>query len=342
MKKRTILILLSVILVCVLCAWCSSRIDQNPASVLSTEPNETSTASAINEDAHIDEVVDAYNALVAKYNFDATAYNESVKVIVEANAVLDRAVATAQVILDAGDVPFDPQTATNLTQALQLALVARMDDPTELLLKETIGVQEDTTGSEIADLCSQINALMEDLRNETVPVPLTIPDYTDVMTGILDAQAAYEKSVKIQEQLTAPTDEFVIERISQIDSILSFAAVTKFNDPNGLLGTEDGYIGCIYFSDRRVDKEKLNLKPSEYDVITMGTIGGGAIEVYGSADEAARRNEYLASYDNTTLNPGSHVVVGTLVIRTSSVLTVEQQEELTNDIIAALTELIEE
>lgn len=341
MKKRTILILFSVILVCVLCAWCSSQSDQNPPSMLSTEPNDTSTTSAINEDANIDEVVDAYNDLVAKYNSDATAYNESVKVFVETNAVLDRSIATAQAILDAGDIPFDPQTAKNLTQALQLALAARMDDPSELLLKEMIGVPEDATDSEIEDLRSQINALMEDVRNETVPVPLTTPNYTNVITGILDAQAAYEKSVKIQKQLTAPTDEFVIERISQIDSILSFAAVTKYNDPNGLLGTEGGYIGCIYFSDRRVDKEKLNLKPSEYDVITMGTIGGGAIEVYGSTDEAARRNEYLTSYDNTTLNPGSHVVVGTLVIRTSSMLTAEQQQELTNDIITALTELIE-
>ena len=271
-----------------------------------------------------------------------TAYNESVKVIVETNAVLDRTIATARAILDAGDIPFDPQTAINLTQALQLAIEVRMDDPTELLLKETIGVQEDATVSELEDLRSRINVLMEDVQNDTVPAPLETPDYTDVIAGILDAQTAYEISVKIQKQLTAPNDEFVVERISQIDSILSFAAVTKYNDPNGLLGTEGGYIGCIYFSDRRVDKEKLNLKPSEYDVITMGTIGGGAIEVYSSTDEAERRNEYLSSYDNTTLNPGSHVVVGTLVIRTSSMLTAEQQQELTNDIITALTELIEE
>lgn len=342
MNKRTILILLSVILVCVLCVWCSSHIDQTPASVLSTEPNETSTTSAINADVHINEVVDAYNELVAKHNSDVTAYNESVKVIVETNAVLDRTIATARAILDAGDIPFDPQTAINLTQALQLAIEVRMDDPTELLLKETIGVQEDATVSELEDLRSRINVLMEDVQNDTVPAPLETPDYTDVIAGILDAQTAYEISVKIQKQLTAPNDEFVVERISQIDSILSFAAVTKYNDPNGLLGTEGGYIGCIYFSDRRVDKEKLNLKPSEYDVITMGTIGGGAIEVYSSTDEAERRNEYLSSYDNTTLNPGSHVVVGTLVIRTSSMLTAEQQQELTNDIITALTELIEE
>lgn len=74
----------------------------------------------------------------------------------------------------------------------------------------------------------------------------------------------------------------------------------------------------------------------------MGTIGGGAIEIYESIEDAENRNMYLASYDNTTLDPGSHTVIGTLVIRTSSMLTMEQQVELTEMIISVLTELVEE
>lgn len=131
-----------------------------------------------------------------------------------------------------------------------------------------------------------------------------------------------------------------MERLKEIETIISLAAVTTSNDPNGLLGTEGGYIGCTYFSDSRVDKTQLNLKPNEYDVISMGTIGGGAIEVYASIEDAENRNEYLSTYDDTELNPGSHRVVGTMVVRTSSMLTDEQQIELTNQIVEILTKLV--
>ena len=88
-----------------------------------------------------------------------------------------------------------------------------------------------------------------------------------------------------------------------------------------------------------MDKTLLNLKPGEYDTISMGAIGGGAVEVYRSRDNAEERNAYLSSYDGTTLDPGSHIVIGTVVIRTSSMLTEVQQNELTNQIISLMTEL---
>lgn len=336
MKKRTVLILLGVILVCVLCAWISS------CQSNSTSDNPHGTKPSTSESIDVNSLVERYNDLVESYNKAAVEYNNSVKVIVEANAVLAQSVADAQTLLEAGETPFDLRTETNLTQALQMAAETRVDEPIELPLKEKLTVPENATAIEIDALLSQTISFTESIQDETVPEPLVAPDYTAVTANLLVAQDAYEKSVRIQKQITAPTDDFVIERLSQIDTILSLEGVTASNDPNGLLGTEGGYIGCIYFSDSRVDKKQLNLKPSEYDVITMGTIGGGAIEIYGSADAAENRNEYLTSYDNTTLDPGSHMVIGTLVIRTSSMLTTEQQAELTDMIVSVLTNVLGE
>ena len=52
--------------------------------------------------------------------------------------------------------------------------------------------------------------------------------------------------------------------------------------------------------------------------------------------EAKNREEYLASFDGTVLTSGSHIVVGTVVIRTSNELTLLQQKLLESNIIAAL------
>lgn len=339
MKKRTILILLCVILVCAICAWGSIHFRKTESSPAGSS-NDTSTEASGSLD--VSEVTERYNSLVADYNEAAIEYNETVQSVVEANIALDQTIASAQSVLDSAEIPFDPQTKLNLAQAVQVASAARMGDPAEIPLKELIAAPQDATKAEIEEFCSQVVSMAYDVQVDMIPELLTAPDYTGVTTDIQIAQSSFEQSVKIQKQITAPTDDFVAERLPKIDTILSIASVTTYNDPNGLLGKEGGYIGCIYFSDSRVEKEKLNLKPSEYDVITMGTIGGGAIEIYESIEDAENRNMYLASYDNTTLDPGSHTVKGTLVIRTSSMLTMEQQVELTEMIISVLTELVEE
>jgi hypothetical protein len=86
------------------------------------------------------------------------------------------------------------------------------------------------------------------------------------------------------------------------------------NDVNGQLGKQGGYSGAIFFSyDSVTDVEGT-------DSIDKGTDGGGCIEIYPNVSDAKKRNEYLATFDGTPFSSGSHKVVGTLVIRTSSYL----------------------
>ena len=74
-------------------------------------------------------------------------------------------------------------------------------------------------------------------------------------------------------------------------------------------------------------------------IIEKGTDCGGSIEVYSVAEDAVARNDYLASFDGGIFASGSHIVVGTVLVRTSNELTASQQKEIEANIITALTEI---
>lgn len=336
MSKRTQLMLislaLSLILVCVLLTQSNTDSDMPEVDTtsVSTEASETNTERSP------EAIVADYNALVIEYNDAVTIYNESVDVVITANEAFNSDISNAQALLDAGSIPYEMHTKVALEQAVQNAKDAIVPAPSLLSPRDVIEIPQNATDDEIDGYIDMALTGIEDLTQMEVPAPLDAPDYTTVSEAIQVAAEAFNHSVLVQLQITAPSDAFVLLRVKEIDSVLSAAAVTKANDPNELLGTEGGYIGCIYFSDINVDKTQLGLKPSEYDVISMGTVGGGAVEIYKTIEDAEARDAYLAQYDGTSLNPGSHIVLGTMVIRTSSKLPENLQKELTDLIIAVL------
>lgn len=137
----------------------------------------------------------------------------------------------------------------------------------------------------------------------------------------------------LAQQITNPTEEWVIERLQVIDEIVEVQAVTENQDPNQLLGVEGGYTSCVYFSVKQIDRDSVDGK----DIVDKGTDVGGAIEVYATITDAQNRCDYLGQFDNTLLYSGSYAIVGTTVIRTSYQLTNEQQVELTNKITEEFT-----
>ena len=139
----------------------------------------------------------------------------------------------------------------------------------------------------------------------------------------------------IAEQITNPDEEWVIERLKSTDGIMDIQAVTEHHDPNHLLNVDGGYTSCVYFS---VNGVQQNLVKG-IGIIDKGTDAGGAIGVYKAAADAQNRCEYLGQFDNTLLYSGSYAILGTTVIRTSYLLTNEQQVELTDKITTAFTEL---
>ena len=59
-------------------------------------------------------------------------------------------------------------------------------------------------------------------------------------------------------------------------------------------------------------------------------------EVYATEEDALERDAYLAGFDGTAFASGSHTVVGTVVVRTSNLLTASQQKALEAEIVDTL------
>ena len=150
---------------------------------------------------------------------------------------------------------------------------------------------------------------------------------------IQEMTAQVEALTSIVKQITAPTAEWITERLSHISSISETQAVTEDLDPDHLLGREGGYSACIYFTVTSIDASTV---PGD-TVVEKGTDAGGAIEVYATMEEAKARCEYLSGFDGTILYSGSYAIVGTMVIRTSYKLDNDQQMALTRIITRELT-----
>ncbi len=161
-------------------------------------------------------------------------------------------------------------------------------------------------------------------------------------------------------KLVNPSEDYVISCLKNVNGITDIEAATETHDPNGNLHKKGGYTAAVYFRIEQIElteeesvfndeevsyylnvngeKEYLFLDEGEdaYSPVDVGTKGGGQIEVYASANDAKKRDEYLSGFDGSVFSSGYHTVVGSMVIRTSEYLTASQQEQLANDVIAAL------
>ena len=152
---------------------------------------------------------------------------------------------------------------------------------------------------------------------------------------VLEMAFRVEQATLVVKQITAPSGDWVIDRLRKVDSILGIQAVTEELDPDGLLGKEGGYSDCIYFTVAEASPVSV---PGD-SIVSKGTDAGGSVEIYPTLADAEARVEYLAGFDGTVLYSGSYAIVGTMVIRTSYKLSGTQQLELTNAITVALTAL---
>lgn len=239
-----------------------------------------------------------------------TKFNAAVKEVEAKNTELTSAMNDAQKILDKKEAVYDNTTKEAFITALSDAKAAQRKIPD--LPKKT------------ADINVETKKLSEPL------------DYSSVINAISEKQTAYQNSVLQMKQITNPNEDFVIQRLKGIPNISGYQAVTEDHDPNGNLNKQGGYTSTVYFSTPLIDQSSVYGN----DIVDKGTECGGAIEVYASEEDAEKRDSYLASFDGAgMLNSGSHKVLGTIVIRTSTKLTATQQNEFTNNITNKLLEL---
>ncbi|MEE1273475.1 MAG: hypothetical protein UHI81_03125 [Olegusella sp.] len=241
----------------------------------------------------------------ARARFEVAAADVQAK-----NDELDGAIENLNELATDGGEPLDPATTDAANAAIADARKAERAVPEE-------------PGS-----ADELNAAADKLSE-----PL---DYSAQLASIETARTALEDSIARRALVEQPTGDYVVARLQTLDGVSDVAAVTEENDPNGQLNKAGGYTASVYFRHAWVDWGANYLSGSSIDA---GTDGGGCVEVYPTVEDAERRNEYLASFDgNGMLSPGGHEVCGTCVIRTSNYLTASQQQDLTAQMIAALTD----
>lgn len=237
-------------------------------------------------------------------------FEQAKEKVLEKNKDIDNSITEAQNIIKNSEKPLELQTLVSLEEAIEEAQKVKRNIPK--IAQKTTNIQDQT---------------------KELEKPL---DYTENKTKISDALESYKKSIAQLKQITNPSQSFVEERLKEVPTITEVQAVTENQDPNGRLNKQGGYTASIYFADSQV-----NQTVEGASLIDKGNDAGGNIEVYSTIEDAEKRNTYLSSFDGgaSFLDPGSHYVYGTIVIRTSSKLTATQQQELTDNIYHKLIEL---
>ncbi len=313
----------------------------------------------------------AYNQAAADYNKATNDYNDGVSDIGSVNSALKEAIDEALADLDAGAEPYDITKRIALRGAIENALGAILDVPEAVepvaAIEESLtaprpdpvtdNCAELTTRelnaqtAAIQDAVTELAALKTDLEAKTAEIEakaadilaaadtlkaradkMEAPDYADVRQALDLAREAYDKDIAILRQITNPSEDFIISRITGLKNVGDVAAATGGNDPGGLLHKPGGCTAVIYFSSPLVTDGSLH----SGDVIADGVAGGGVIEVFANVGDALERNNGLAALDATDRAGGIHIIVGTFVVRISDQLPPSEQLALADEIIGAI------
>jgi hypothetical protein len=240
------------------------------------------------------------------YNAAVQEYTAAQAVLSDKNVTLDNAIADAESIIADGLPALDPSLIHTLETTISKAKSERKIVP--IMPTET---------DAILALIPEMNGV----------------DYTFELKDLVEAQNAAETSIAQYALVNSPTEAYIISCLEQVSGITGISAATEENDPNGQLHKAGGYTSQVYFSYELVNQNSV----SGTSIIEKGTDGGGSIEVYSCVEDAEKRNIYLSTFDGTIFASGSHVVIGTVIVRTSHKLTASQQKALEGNIVAVLT-----
>ena len=193
--------------------------------------------------------VEAYNAAAQEYNDAISPYNEAAAGIADENTKLQTALDSADAVLKKGGEAYEPDTQKKLEKAVKKARKSLTEAPVLIDPFEIRTVPAVFSTKELAllqDEAETAREMAEDAKGKIPAVP-EVPDFSEEINEVGTAQKNYENSIRMLANITKPSDRFVKERLGRIKTVIQAEAVTPENDPNGLLGKKDGYIGCVYF-----------------------------------------------------------------------------------------------
>jgi hypothetical protein len=254
--------------------------------------------------------VEAYNAAAQEYNDAISPYNEAAAGIADENTKLQTALDSADAVLKKGGEAYEPDTQKKLEKTVKKARKSLTEAPVLIDPFEIRTVPAVFSTKELALLQDEAETALEmaeDAKGKIPAVP-EVPDFSEEINEVGTAQKNYENSIRMLANITKPSDRFVKERLGRIKTVIQAEAVTPENDPNGLLGKKDGYIGCVYFLDESVDqsllpkeafskKEKKEKKDTADEAMSADT--AATVSEATSADTAGTETEAEASSADT-------------------------------------------
>ena len=284
------------------------------------------------------ETMDQFSVALAEYESSYTAYkdsidayNEKLDKYIDAGKDLEEAIASANELIDTG-IPYDESLREGLKKTVSEASVLLGSTPekkhadVETLFTVDDGMETEAINKVIADVGDANGAIKQKTAEiATEANSIGIPDYSDEIQAITDGMEALSESIKKNEELTNPDEEWVMDRLGTVPEITEIIALTEDTDSNNLLHKRNGYTAAISFATSYFD-------PSDY----TGVDRGGTIEVFADRELADNRLQYLSTFDSITMfDVGTHIVLGTMVIRLSDVLKASEQNELEAKIVDA-------
>lgn len=328
---------LSATLGATLLAGCSGAADQGGASASDTSASsslEVSFSSSVDQDAQ-------------------QAFRDSAQALLARNAKLESAIAKVQELVDANPNGASEKKLDKARAAIKTAQKAERQVPdvalsTAAVKGQATAMNNITYAAQMEKLLSCMDQLQPGAQNQWAQAnneqgsgatSTTIGSEHPASSGAgasaassASSSAATSSSSSAKKADTVLTAKQVARAIKGVMHVSSTKAATKKNDPNDLLGTKHGYTAAVFFTSDLVDHDAVYGK----GILAEGTDGGGCVEVYATKAMAQKRNKYLGKYDDSKVASGSHKVVGTCVVRTSSQLSTPQQKKLTKDLTKAL------
>ena len=203
--------------------------------------------------------INSYNTAAEDYNGKIAPYNEAAAQTGAENDRLQGAIDAAQGFLDKDADAYEPRTKKDLQKAVDKASKVFVEVPVQIdpFQPQTLVNSFRRADMEVQQIEAQAAEAAVEKAMKTIPEVPEVPDYTEQVEAVEKAQKAYTDSVQMLTNVTAPPDTFVKDRLAKIDTVVQAQAVTAEHDPNGLLGREDGYTGCVYFLDDRIDRSLL-------------------------------------------------------------------------------------
>lgn len=248
------------------------------------------------------------------HNEAVAAFNTAADGLQGRNDDLDAAIKELQELNKSKDKPYDSSMSDSATDAVTQAQTAKEDIPT------------------MPGNTDEINAMAKKIGK--------MGKYDSVIADLSTAKTNLQDSIDQLKQVTNPSGQFILQRLTGISNITALEAVSEGNDPNNKLGKQGGYTACIYFNSDLVDSSDVYLSGDYTPVVDGGCDAGGAVEVYANVKDAKKRDDYLSNFDgDSILDPGSHKIVGTCVVRTSCHLAASQQNAMTSNVEQALIRL---